>query len=55
MPCGGCGAKRNRERWIVEMPNGLEVVKPSKIQAQNYAEKHPGPDGRPAKIRKAGV
>lgn len=34
--------RRLGERWIVKMPNGLEVSKASEVQAANYAAKHPG-------------
>ncbi len=41
--------RRLAERWTVVMPNGLEVSKPSEIQARNYAAKHPG-----ATVKKVG-
>lgn len=35
-------SRRLAERWVVVMPNGVEISKPSEIQARNYAAKHPG-------------
>lgn len=37
-----CGCKKNRSKFIVKLPGGLEVQKASETAAKSYAAKHPG-------------
>lgn len=38
----GCGCGKKRERYVVTLPGGLRVTKPTESAAKAYAAKHPG-------------
>jgi hypothetical protein len=38
----GCGCKRNRERYLVQLKGGLKIPKGSEAEAKSFAAQHPG-------------
>lgn len=38
----GCGCRKKRERYVVQLPGGLKVGKTSEAAATMFAAKHPG-------------